>query len=77
MERPNPSSAWNKKERLEVIAAISQGLIDASRQGAMIPARGAFDAAERIQLVATRPAFFLEHNRDQILNGFSSGAASS
>ncbi len=75
MERSKPSTEWNKKERLEVIATISMELIEVSRRGRAVPADAVFDRAQRIQLVATQPAFFLEHNREQILNGFPSTAA--
>ena len=55
MERSKPSTEWNKKERLEVIATISMELIEVSRRGRAVPADAVFDRAQRIQLVQHSP----------------------
>ncbi len=65
----NPSTEWNKKERLNAIEAISRTLIDASKHAHTVPGKLVFESAERIMLIATESAYFLEMNRKEMLEG--------
>jgi hypothetical protein len=71
MNVPNPGKEWNKKERLALVNALSTQLIDASRHSNHVPAQIVFEAAERIHLIATETAYFLECNRAQVLEGLA------
>ena len=67
MDVPNPSPAWHPKERLRVLASLATGLREFSRKGTVLRAAVVSDVTQRMVDVATRPAAFLEENRENAL----------
>jgi hypothetical protein len=61
------SNQWADKERLKVIAALSEKLIPLLQKGRLIGSQEAYNLADRINLVARMLPNFLEANRGQIL----------
>lgn len=71
MNMPNPSPEWTQEERLELIAYLAGRLHNYSEGNApLVRATLLFVVTELMIFVTTKPAKFLEDNRDQVLEPF-------
>ena len=64
----NPSPEWTPDERSFAILELAVRMQERFKMGTLTNSDG-FDAAQRIEFLASRAPEFLESNRDAILNG--------
>jgi hypothetical protein len=65
----SPSDKWTDSERQHVAVAIARQMCAQAREKNLVTASQVQDWGERIELLFTRPASFLENNRGAILEG--------
>lgn len=65
----DPSKDWTPDERKAVIHHIVAEMHQVGRNGQLIYAERVLDWSDRINIVLTMPATFLENNREHIING--------